>query len=62
LGRLHDIRQGYGNAGIVDPIRDVKAPYDAGLWRLDLATGRSDPLLSFQAIAWLSGLGGNGEG
>jgi hypothetical protein len=56
--RLHDMRPGYGYAGIVDPNRDVKAPNDAGLWRLDLATGRTDLLLSFQAIARLPGLVG----
>jgi hypothetical protein len=56
--RLHDTRPGYGYAGIADPNADVPAPDDAGLWRLDLATGQTDLLFSFQTVARLPGLDG----
>ncbi|MBX6312341.1 MAG: hypothetical protein IRY99_05390 [Isosphaeraceae bacterium] len=49
--RLHDTRPGYGYAGIPDPNRDRAAPEDAGIWRIDLATGRSDLLISFREVA-----------
>ena len=56
--RLHDMRPGYGYAGIPDPGVDVKAPDDAGLWRLDLESGRIDLLFSFATIARLPGVAG----
>ena len=39
LRRLHDTRPGYGYAGLPDPNKDVLAPENAGIWRLDLKTG-----------------------
>ncbi len=44
--RLNDCRPGYGYAGLPDPNRDVPAPEDAGLWRMDLRTGRQKLLIS----------------
>jgi hypothetical protein len=38
--RLGDTRPGYGYCGIPDPRRDVPAPADSGLWRIDLESGR----------------------
>lgn len=49
--RLHDTRPGYGYAGIPDPNSDVRAPEDAGIWSMDLATGRTKLLLSFAEVA-----------
>jgi hypothetical protein len=49
--RLHDTRPGYGYAGIPDPNRDDPAPDDAGVWRVDLRSGRTDLLLSFRQVA-----------
>jgi hypothetical protein len=49
--RLNDTRPGYGYTGIVDPRRDVLAPDDAGIWRLDLRTGEHKLLLSFAQAA-----------
>jgi len=51
--RLDDMRPGYGYAGIPDPNRDVLAPDDAGIYRLDLETGASDLILSLAEIARL---------
>jgi hypothetical protein len=45
--RLNDCRPGYGYAGVPDPNRDVSAPDDAGVWSVDLASGRQDLLFSF---------------
>ena len=37
--RIADTRPGYGYNGIPDPDRDVLAPEDAGIWRVDLESG-----------------------
>jgi hypothetical protein len=51
LRRLADTRPGYGYNGIPDPNKDVLAPKDAGIWRVDLETGRQDLLISLADIA-----------
>jgi hypothetical protein len=45
--RLNDTRPGYGYAGIPDPNRDVLAPADAGIWRIDMTTGEQRLVFSF---------------
>lgn len=52
--RLHDTRPGYGYAGILDPKRDVAAPDNAGIWRVDLASGKHDLLIPFSQVAALA--------
>ena len=49
--RLNDCRPGYGYTGIPDPNFDVKAPEDAGLWSMDMKTGKQTLLLSFAKLA-----------
>lgn len=49
--RLNDTRPGYGYAGLPDPNAAVLEPKDAGLWRMDLQTGKSEMLLSLARIA-----------
>ena len=49
--RLNDMRPGYGYAGLPDPHAGEWAPRDAGLTRIDLATGRADLLLSVADVA-----------
>lgn len=49
--RVNDMRTGYGYAGIRDPNRDVLAPDDSGVWRIDLATGRAEMILSIADVA-----------
>jgi hypothetical protein len=49
--RLADTRPGYGYNGIPDPNKDVAAPEDAGIWRMDLRTGDRRLILSFAQIA-----------
>ncbi len=51
LRRLADTRPGYGYNGIPDPNKEVLAPQDAGIWRVDLDTGRQDLLISLADAA-----------
>ena len=51
LRRLNDTRPGYGYCGIPDPNADVLAPDDAGIWRMELATGKSELIVPFSALA-----------
>ncbi len=44
--RLNDTRPGYGYAGLPDPNRDVLAPADVGIWRLDMQTGEQKLIFS----------------
>jgi|YNPMSStandDraft_1061717.scaffolds.fasta_scaffold04986_2 hypothetical protein len=49
--RLAHTRPGYGYSGIPDPNRDVAAPEDAGIWRVDLRTGQTRLIISIAQIA-----------
>ncbi|MFN7938077.1 MAG: hypothetical protein U0R19_32410 [Bryobacteraceae bacterium] len=49
--RLHHTRPGYGYAGVPDPNRELAAPKDAGIWKMDLGTGRTELLFSIAAAA-----------
>ncbi|MFO0953916.1 MAG: hypothetical protein U0835_22720 [Isosphaeraceae bacterium] len=60
--RLHDTRPGYGYAGVPDPNRDDPAPDDAGIWRLDLKSGRHELLFSFRQISKLPYRSGEPKG
>lgn len=45
--RLNDCRPGYGYTGIPDPNLNVRVPEDAGIWHLDIPTGKVKLLLPF---------------
>jgi hypothetical protein len=49
--RLNDTRPGYGYCGIPDPNAGTVAPDNAGIWRTDLKTGKSDLIVSFAQAA-----------
>jgi hypothetical protein len=49
--RINDTRPGYGYAGLVDPYRDELAPEGSGIWRVDLATGITDLIITLAQIA-----------
>ncbi|HET8550124.1 MAG TPA: hypothetical protein VFL57_19070, partial [Bryobacteraceae bacterium] len=53
--RLHDLRPGYGYAGILDPNRDVLRPDNAGIWKTDLYSGRTELILSISHVSALPG-------
>ncbi len=52
--RLNDCRPGYGYAGIADPNRDVRAPDNAGIWKMDLRSGKQELIVTFADIAQIS--------
>lgn len=49
--RLHHLRPGYGYAGLPDPNKEVAAPKDAGIWRTDLRSGKTELILPFAEVA-----------
>ncbi|HEX6984837.1 MAG TPA: hypothetical protein VF170_05645, partial [Planctomycetaceae bacterium] len=51
--RLNDVRPGYGYAGLPDPNAAVPRPEDAGIWRIDVATGEAELILSIAEAAAL---------
>lgn len=57
FNRIQRLRPGYGYAGIEDPYRDVKAPSQIGLYKMDLKTGASTMLLSIGELANLPHMG-----
>ena len=60
--RLNDTRPGYGYAGLPDPNADQLAPDDAGLWRMDLQTGKQQLIFSFADAAKIPYPGGFSKG
>lgn len=60
--RLNDTRPGYGYAGLIDPNREVLAPEDAGIWKVDLTTGAQSLLMSFADVAKVEPVGGYSPG
>ncbi len=44
--RLNDTRPGYGYCAIPDPNQDQSAPKNAGIWRMNLRTGKTDLIFS----------------
>jgi hypothetical protein len=48
--RLNDVRPGYGYAGVPDPNRDQLAPKDSGIFRIDLANGKRQLILSLDEV------------
>jgi hypothetical protein len=49
--RLNDCRPGYGYSGVPDPNSDILAPANAGVWRMDMATGKRELLFSLADVA-----------
>jgi hypothetical protein len=49
--RLNDCRPGYGYSGIADPNAAQDAPEDAGIWQMDLKSGRTRLLIPFSRAA-----------
>jgi hypothetical protein len=48
--RLNDCRPGYGYAAIPDPNSAAPAPADAGIWHLDLRTGKTALIIPLSEI------------
>ncbi|MCX6906040.1 MAG: hypothetical protein NTW03_21685 [Verrucomicrobia bacterium] len=56
--RLNDTRPGYGYTGLPDPNFNALAPEQAGIWRMDMQTGKQELLLSFADAAHIPYPGG----
>ena len=56
--RLNDTRPGYGYAGLPDPNREVRAPDDAGIWKVDLTSGRQELLITLAQVVAIPHEGG----
>ena len=54
--RLNQTRPGYGYAGIPDPAENQLTPGDAGIWRMDMQTGKQKLLISFARAAQVPNL------
>ncbi|MBM4035028.1 MAG: hypothetical protein FJ291_25070 [Planctomycetes bacterium] len=52
--RVNDCRPGYGYCGLPDPYKDEPTPKDAGIWRIDLASGKQELIISLADIAQLA--------
>jgi hypothetical protein len=49
--RVNDTRPGYGYAGIPDPNKDILAPENSGIWKIDLRTGEAKLIISLAQAA-----------
>jgi hypothetical protein len=49
--RLNQTRPGYGYAGIPDPFENQLTTEEAGIWRMDMKTGKQQLLISFAQAA-----------
>ena len=52
--RLHKLRPGYGYAGIPDPNVNVEVPKDAGIWRTDLVSGKTELIIPLAEAAGIA--------
>lgn len=56
FGRIFAFRPGYGYAGFVDEGADVSAPANDGVFLVNMETGRSELIASYEKIAPMCGL------
>ena len=49
--RLNQTRPGYGYTGVPDPFESELIPQDAGIWRVDLTTGKQRLIIPFREAA-----------
>ncbi|NUQ00412.1 MAG: PD40 domain-containing protein [Armatimonadetes bacterium] len=53
MSRVFDFRPGYGYEELPDPHYDVAAPADDGVWTMDLASGETHFVVSYEQLAAL---------
>jgi hypothetical protein len=51
FSRLHDIRPGYGYAGVPDPNADQLTPHSTGIFRVDMESGEQQMIVSLGETA-----------
>ncbi len=49
--RINEMRPGYGYVGLADPNHAVLTPYDSGIFRINLDTGRQELVISLADVA-----------
>jgi hypothetical protein len=49
--RIQDMRPGYGYCGLPDPNKDILAPKDSGIVRVDLESGKAELIVSLAQMA-----------
>jgi hypothetical protein len=47
FARLQDCRPGYGYVGAVDANKDIRAPENDGIWRMNLRTGKRELIIPY---------------
>jgi len=57
--RVQEMRPGYGYAGIPDPNREINAPEDSGIWRVNLAEGTQELIVTVAQVAEIPRSGGD---
>jgi hypothetical protein len=57
FGRLQDLRPGYGYQGVPDPYKNIKAPDQTGIYRIDLKTGKDKLIVPYAQCAKMPHLG-----
>lgn len=50
FARLHRLRPGYGYRWLEDKTRNDSIPDSPAIWRVDLETGESNPLITYQSL------------
>ena len=50
FSRLHRLRPGYGYSNLKDKTIDQKIPDGPCIWKIDIKTGKSEPILSYEAL------------
>jgi hypothetical protein len=51
FSRIQRMRPGYGYVGLQDPRQHERAPRDSGVWKMDMASGRSELIFSLADAA-----------
>jgi hypothetical protein len=51
FSRLHDVRPGYGYAGVPDPNANELMPHNTGIYRVDMESGEQELIVSLGDIA-----------
>src|SRR6476620_5041797 len=51
FSRLHDVRPGYGYAGVPDPNANVMMPHNTGIYRVNMESGEQQMIVSLGEIA-----------
>lgn len=50
FARLHRLRPGYGYSNLKDDTRDEKVPKGACVWKINMKTGKAEPVLGYEKL------------